>query len=597
MKRNLFTTFLFLLLAQLVQAQKEMQIIDSLKKEYNKAKLLTAKATIAGELSGIYMSVNLAEADKWGNLALEHAEVSRDRKAMVDANNVNGQRFLANGGLKENLDKAKRFFETAIDIAKKNKLDKQLSESYLSLSRLYRNLSDYDKALSTTTQANSIAGTLKNDSLLAACYQSFGSCYFWKGDKIMALRNYFEAKNIAERIKNEQLIRVCNSSLINFFSSVKNYDKAVDFAYNNLANSRESKTKDFQYYIISDLYAIGNIYNQQKKFDLAKSFYEQSIAKADSLNIAISKFQSYVGIFNMYLTSDQPQKALAYLNDHPELKKAFIDVGYAGTLDYAFAYAYIEFNKLDSAEYYIKKAMPFYENQVLASTKISFKTTYAKFFEKKGNMNASIAQLKEAMSIAQTNKEFSAIVELAKLLDSANQKVGNYKEAFFYTNLHTTIKDSLDKMSKEDEILQLQISDEEQRKERLLKEEEERIKKRNSIQYLGIVIAIVALFVGLVMMGLFKVSENTIKILGFFSFIMLFEFLFLVFKKSIYQYTHGEPWKDLTAMIIIAAVLVPLHHWLEHKVIKYLSSQELISLKNRGKNWLPKLLNKNKANH
>jgi hypothetical protein len=78
---------------------------------------------------------------------------------------------------------------------------------------------------------------------------------------------------------------------------------------------------------------------------------------------------------------------------------------------------------------------------------------------------------------------------------------------------------------------------------------------------------------------------------------MLFEFLFLIFKKSIHQFTNGEPWKDLTAMILIAAILVPLHHWLEHKVIKYLSSQEMISLKGKRINWLPKLLAKNKPVH
>jgi tetratricopeptide (TPR) repeat protein len=573
-------------------AQKELQIIDSLKKEYAKTKSLTVKSTIAGELAGMFMSVNLAEADKWGNLALEQAEISRDREKIVEANTVNGLRFMSNSGIKENIEKSKTFFETALNIAQKSKLDKQLSESYLYLSRVYRSLSEYDKALSNTTHASSIAQSIKNDSLIGACYQSFGSCYFWKGDKIMALRNYFEAINIAEKIHNEQLIRTCNGSLINFYTSIKNFDKAVDYAFSNLSNSRISVTKDFQYYIITDLYVIGNIYSSQKKFDLAKTFYEQSIAKADSLKINIAKFQGYIGIFNMFLNSSQPQKALSYFNAHPEMVKVYNDLGYSYSIDYGYGYAYLEYNKLDSAEFFLNRAKPFMESQALSSSNISFKTTYAKFLEKKGDINGSIAQLTEALNISRTNKELASIIDIAKLLDSASQKIGNYKDAFYYTNLHTTLKDSLDKMSKEDEILQLQITDEEQRKERLLAEETERIKKRNSIQYLGIVMAIVVVFLGLVMMGLFRVSENTIRILGFFSFIMLFEFLFLVFKKSIYQFTHGEPWKDLTAMILMAAILVPLHHWLEHKVIHYLSSQEILLLKNKGRSLMPNFFRK-----
>lgn len=586
----------FLLFVQLVQAQKEMQIIDSLKKEYNKTGDLTRRSGIAGELAVIHMAVNIDEANRWGNIALEQAEISRSKKTIVEANILNGLRFLSNSGTKENIDKARFFFEAAIGVAQKNNLDKLLSESYLYLSRVHRILSEYDKALANTTLANSIAVSIKNDSLIAACNISLGSCYFGKGDKITALRNFFEANTIAEKVKNEQLTRSCNASLISFYSSIKNYDKAIDFAYNNLYVARASKNPDFQYYIVNDLLTIGSLYASQNRYDLAKSFFEQSIRKGDSINMEILKFQGYAAIFNMYLKSNEPQKALSYFKSQPNMIKTFNQLGYGSSVDYAYAYAFVESNQLDSAEFYLKRANPFFENQI-ASTKISFKTIYAKFFDKKGDMPSSIEKLKEALNIAKSSKELNSIVDLAKLLDSAYQKTGDYKEAFFYANLYTNLKDSLDKMGKEDQILQLQIVDEEKRKERIFKEEQEKIKKRNSIQYLAIVIAIVIVFLGLVMMGLFKVSENTIKILGFFSFIMLFEFLFLIFKKSIYQFTQGEPWKDLAAMILVAAILVPLHHWLEHKVIKYLSSQEMISLKGRRINWLSKIFNKNKPAH
>ena len=59
---------------------------------------------------------------------------------------------------------------------------------------------------------------------------------------------------------------------------------------------------------------------------------------------------------------------------------------------------------------------------------------------------------------------------------------------------------------------------------------------------------------------------------GFFAFLMFFEFIFLIFKKNIYAITHGEPWMDLLFMIALAAILLPLHHWLEHKVLHYLTS-------------------------
>ena len=38
-------------------------------------------------------------------------------------------------------------------------------------------------------------------------------------------------------------------------------------------------------------------------------------------------------------------------------------------------------------------------------------------------------------------------------------------------------------------------------------------------------------------------------------------------------------------LIGLAAILVPLHHWLEHKVIHYLTSHNRLSI-SRGKEWV-----------
>jgi len=584
----LFLLAFIFLLKQNALAQREKHVIDSLTKQYNKEQKLENKAAIAGELSQVFMSFSLEESEKWGKLALENAELSRNKSAMVKANNDNGVRLLSNGGKKENIEKAKQFFETAVSIAEKNKLDKDLSESLINLAKIYRTLTDYDKALAKTTQAFSLANNIKDDSLIAACNLSFGSTYLRKEDKLMALRSYFEAANIAERTKNPKLIRNSYSALMGFYSTIKNYDKATDYCFKNLENAKNGKTEDDIYYVINDLYTLGSLYVAQKKYDLAQSFYEKSIAKADSIKFDVLKYQSYIGLFNMYLFSKQPAKALEFFKKNPSMAASLKTLGYGSSIDYAYAYTYSELNRFDSADYYYKLAMPFYETQATSQVKVSFYSSYADYLKRKGELNKAIENYSKTLTWAKENKDFSSIISIAEELDSAYQKIGNFQQALYYKQMHFTIKDSLDKLSKEDEILQLQLNDEEQRKERLLKEEEEKIQKRNSIQYLAIVIAIVGLFIVLTMMGMFKVSERTIKTLGFFSFLMLFEFIFLVLKTQIHHYTHGEPWKDLLALILIAAILVPLHHWLEHKVIHYLSSNHLMAIREKSKNWMPK---------
>jgi uncharacterized membrane protein len=164
--------------------------------------------------------------------------------------------------------------------------------------------------------------------------------------------------------------------------------------------------------------------------------------------------------------------------------------------------------------------------------------------------------------------------------------------ASLYSGIYYRYKDSIEKLNKEKEIAQEVASDEKQRNDRMAREKEEDRKKRYSIQYLAITIGIAAFFVMLVMMGMFKVSEGTIKAIGFFVFIMLFEFIFLLFKKRIAGITGGEPWKDLLFMIGLAALLLPVHHWLEHNVIRYLTSHNRLT--QAGHHIKNKLFKRNK---
>ena len=130
--------------------------------------------------------------------------------------------------------------------------------------------------------------------------------------------------------------------------------------------------------------------------------------------------------------------------------------------------------------------------------------------------------------------------------------------------------------------MQIEVADEQQRQERIDREKIEKKRKRDNIQYMLIVLGIAGLFIVMVMMGMFKVSATTIKLIGFFTFLMFFEFIFLIFKKNIYGFTQGEPWKDLMFMIGLAAILLPLHHWMEHRVIHYLTSHNRLTATGKG---------------
>jgi len=77
-----------------------------------------------------------------------------------------------------------------------------------------------------------------------------------------------------------------------------------------------------------------------------------------------------------------------------------------------------------------------------------------------------------------------------------------------------------------------------------------------------------------------------IRVLGFFSFILFFEFIIMIADHKIYHITNNEPWKILLIKIGLIAFLLPFHHWIEKKVTQYLINNKILkmprfSLKNK----------------
>lgn len=594
LSRIFFCLSLFLLITCFNGNGQEAAVADSMKAELAKATTPEQKVKCLDELSRVMMNINPQQGDEYGLELIAVAEESRDRKLMVKAYLSNGIRCSYFAVKKEYISKAIEFYNRALLVARENRLDEDAGAVQLYLSSIYLNVPDNDKALSYATQAFSLISTLANDSLRAEAHNVYGHVYKVKNEKILALRNFLSALRIAEEIKNHSLIRNCYLYLSDFYSSIEDYDKAIDYfsmAYKKLDVVNE---KNVPYQRVVYMNSIGNLFAQKKSYDIAISYFERSIAMADSLKFSSLKIPGYVSLLNQYLRIDQPGKALAYMSSPAgeNLKKYLGNFGMSSLIDHVYAVIYRDLGQFDSANYYFNKAKPAFEKSNTEATNISFYGQLAKFYKVSGNNQKAIEYYLKVKEMSEKSGLLENIQNAAKNLDTIYSRMGNFQLAGKYNVIYHQYKDSIDKQNREKELAQVEADDEQQRQAKLLKEKEENDRRRKSTQLIAIAIFIAALFIALVMLGMFKVSKGTIRSLGFFAFIMLFEFIFLLFKKNITGITKGEPWKDLAFMIALAALLVPLHHWLEHKVIHYLTSHNRLTTS--GQSLLSKLGRKTK---
>ena len=555
--------------------------LDSIRSALAKAKTPEEKVYWFDNLSRTAMNVDLAQAEEYGKQLISFAEETRDRKLMVKAYMSNGLRCSYFSGQKDYATRSIEFYNKALEIAKQNKMEDEVGAAQLRLASVYLSIPDKDKALNYVDQAFSLISTLKNDSLKAESHNSYGLVHQARNDKTLSLRHFLNGLQIAEQTKKPELKRNCYVHLSNFYTRIQEYDKAIDYFMKANKELDHIREKNVPYQRAIDINTLGNLFANKKNHDIAISYFERSIAMADSLKFSTLKVPGYISLLNQYLRMDQPKKALEYINSAPgqNLKKYLSDFGMTAMIDQAYAFIYYQLNQFDSAKVYFDKALPYFEQKTSEINRISFYSQFANYYNKTDNAAKAIEYYMKVKEIGERIGQLEQVQMAYKNLDTLYEKKSDFKLANLYNSLYYQYKDSIDKLKKENELAQIAALDEQQRAERIRLEEQEAKEKRNRIQYMGIIIGIAVLFVSLVMMGWFKVSANTIRAIGFFSFLIFFEFIFLVFKKNINGLTNGVPLYDLGFMIALAAILVPLHHWLEHRVIHFLTSHHMLKLR------------------
>ncbi|MBL7732360.1 MAG: tetratricopeptide repeat protein [Chitinophagaceae bacterium] len=575
--RKCFLALAVLFTCIAANAQRLNPAIESLQRKLTNARTAKERVKALGDLSKVFINQNFHLSDSVGRLMIQEAELSRDRELMAEALLVNGERNSFFAGRRENFDKAVNYYESALELSRQNKLNRYIARSYLALSAVYRVLPDADKAFAYVNEAISYVDITGDDSLSTIAHIELGNVYGLKRQKLLSFRNYLTSMRKAEEIGDPKLKRTCYNALSNFYTSIDEHDKAIDFLTRSLRLIDEVTDSGYIYQKPIALNSIGTLYGLKKNYEMANYFLQESLRVSDSLGYDPLKIPAYLAILNNYLLSGKPQVALDYLNKNEEVKAYTARFGLAYQLDYAYGYIYTDMGRFDSARYYYTKAAPFYESNSTEATKYVFYYQVGRMLKLAGSVNEAIASFQKAEQVAYSVADPERVKLTAKELDTLFQLTNDYKSSRRYAAIYYQYKDSIEKLGKEKDLLQEETADEQLRLASRLKQEREAKQRKNNIQYSAITIGIAALLVIMVVLGMFKVSAGFIKAVGFFFFIMLFEFIFLVFKKKIYSVTNGEPLKDLAFMIGLAAVLVPLHHWVEHKVLHYLTSHNRLT--------------------
>jgi hypothetical protein len=436
---------------------------------------------------------------------------------------------------------------------------------------------DYDKALAYAYKSLSLATTTENPVWKAESYLDIGRSLEGKNQKIEAFRNYLNATELAERIKDTSLLNQCFSRLSKFYNLNKLYRQATH--YKLLQSDLLRKTKP-----VDSVALVWTMYDLQV-IDLnsnANRLEERSMQKI--LAFAVRKkhnrlLKDEIDLIRTHLIEADRIDLLhdLYYNQFPqELQKmANENPGLYYKLRASFCE---EEKKPDSALFFFNKAAGRLRNNPNKILRANFFNRFGQFYLRQGRMDKAIEEFAKSYELASEAAYFDYMLVASGELEALYARKNDYRDAYHYALLNKALSDSVNNMSKKDQMLVMEIDHETRQRELASEQERQSTLRRHYLQYNAILIIIIAVFIVLLMLGSLKVPEWITRSLGFFSFIFLFEFIVLIADHKIHEVTQDEPWKVLVIKIILIGILLPFHEWIEKRVVSFLLNPALINI-------------------
>jgi len=410
-----------------------------------------------------------------------------------------------------NIDSLQNVFRIAQSDSAKLKALHELSFAYL-----YSNTDSSLKLAQREVTIASKSGSV-NDEIRSL--NDVGNTFAVMGKYVSALDVQIDALRKAEKIGDEQSQALCFTNIGETYRYIGDYTQATKYALRSLAIDLAHHDTLF---ILYDYLNLGDYYLGNNKVDSAL-VYEN---KAYQLNLQINRIDLMEGIYsqlgNIHAQLGNDDLAFIYYKkavgvDPATGNNSFLSKTYSG-----IAKLFQRANKPDSALQYSRLAFFAGEKALAPDVVFTASAMLANLYEKKNN-------------------------------DSALK----------YLKLSVVLKDSILSQEKLKQMQNLTFA-ELQRQQEI---EAEKIKaettRSTNIQYIAIALGIITFIIlFLILSRSVIVTARSISFFGVLGLLVVFEFINLLIHPSLSSVTDESPVLMLLALVIIASLLIPMHHWL-----------------------------------
>lgn len=471
--------------------------------------------------------------------------------------------------------KWKNYIEQGLAFAVKERLPNEEILMLAFLGRKYAQQRDFNKANEYYSRIDLNKDGIEDTTRYHYFFRKW-EMFLIQQKMLEAIKSLFVARKYAERSKVTRYIAEANHFLGEGFEQVKDYDKAI--AYYQVSKNEYEKIADINSALRQQGYIAG-VYKEMRNYSVAERLLEENIRIADSIDYYEAKYIAVVGLWGIYSSQGQfakgaetgrKYKLLDYYNRLGDSASVYNTNAVYGEIDARY----------DSADWYYRRAIIYSQKKALFPTSTAYCVYYyADYLKRYRRYSEALPQMQLALSMFDSLHEVATLPDVYRNLDSIYTALGDYKNAWQARGNYYMYRDSIEEQSKKEDILKEEIAAEEESMKKAADEEAKATERKHTLQYTAIMIGGMVLLVSLLLLGFFNTPDWLIRLLGFVSFIFLFEFIIILLDSKLHHWFHGEPLPILGIKVLIACMLVPLHHAIEHRVIHFLQSKKLHRLK------------------
>jgi tetratricopeptide (TPR) repeat protein len=466
---------------------------------------------------------------------------------------------------KEGIETSKKALQLFLDFSDKNGEALTLH----TLSNCYIGYREYELAEQALDQAMQIYKNLNDEAGQANIHSTYGTLFTWRGGtieyQIIAKEHLFEA--ISYRLEHNDYSALASDyfELAVISSDQSDVSKTLEYYYKVIEICRDRRYVDnVRSNRLAAAYAnSGMTYKNAYENELAIEYYLKAIeslpddANMSNRSIMLNHLgELYHRIHKYDLGLDYIYKSIRIGEDlHNDLR---LEQGYRLLGD-----IHLENNDLDSAFYYLKMS-----HDLAIKTDFDLGISHnsiGNYYLSNGDINTAIIHFKNSIEPYDFVRAYNGLAKCYKLL-------GDFSNSTKFLELYVSKKDSLDNLLRIPAVSLANTKQEQElssrEKKRTEEEEAALVKERNYLQYSAAMLAIVILLLVLNLVISFKLPPLAIKAMAFITILTLFEFTLVYLDPHIEAFTDSEPLLKLGINVAIAALIFPVHNFIEKKMSK-----------------------------